>query len=212
MLSLAASTSAGYAALPEHWKICEQQAAASGKSVSREQWRVATPMHIAATRDQAWSDAKQGAFDTVKYFCALLGDYAPESMRKVSNGEEAMRLWTGEGLSVFGVLMAGTPDDAIRYIEDIHMRSGGFGTFLFLAHNCADFAATCRSYDLFARHVMPHFRRSNAAREESVKWVSANSTHLFGGLVKAQERAVGDFEAKAQAVVGDSAHRTAGYR
>jgi limonene 1,2-monooxygenase len=133
-------------------------------------------------------------------------------MRKVAKGDEAIELWKGEGLSVSGVLMAGTPDDAIRYIEDIHMRSGGFGTFLFLAHNCADFAATCRSYELFARHVTPHFRQSNVARQDSVKWVSANSTQLFGGLVKAQERAVGDFEAKAQAVAVDSIHRTVGSR
>ena len=31
-------------------------------------------------------------------------------------------------------------------------KSGGFGTFLILAHNTADWEATVRSYDLFARY------------------------------------------------------------
>jgi limonene 1,2-monooxygenase len=199
MLSLAASSTAGYSALPEHWKICEQEAAKANASVLRGQWRVAAPMHIAPTREQAWAEAKDGALEFVKYFCALLGELAPDSMKQVSNADEALRLWTGEGLGMFGVLMVGTPTDAIHYIERLQARSGGFGTFLFLAHNCASFEATCRSYELFARAVMPHFHGSNIGRNDSLRWIGQNAPHLIGGLVKAQEHAVGDYEARKKA-------------
>jgi limonene 1,2-monooxygenase len=196
MLSLAASSTAGYSALPEHWSICEREAAKTGKSVSRDRWRVAAPMHLAPTREQAWNEAKEGTFEMIRYFRALLGDYAPDSMKQVSNSDEAVRLWTGEGLGMFGVLMLGTPDDAIRYIENLQNRAGGFGTFLFLAHNCADFAATCRSYELFARYAMPHFQRSNIARHDSLQWVGNNAPTFIGGLVKAQDNAVREYETK----------------
>jgi hypothetical protein len=38
-------------------------------------------------------------------------------------------------------------------------RSGGFGTFLLWGHDWAGYDATVRSYELIARHVMPHFQR-----------------------------------------------------
>ncbi|KKC26014.1 LLM class flavin-dependent oxidoreductase [Sphingomonas sp. SRS2] len=196
MLSLAASSVAGYSALPEHWHICESEAAKHGQHVSRDRWRVAAPMHIAPTREQAWEEAKEGTFEFVKYFCSLLGDFAPPSMTQVANADDAIKLWTGEGLGMFGVLMAGTPDDAIAYIENLQARSGGFGTFLFLAHNCASFDATRRSYELFARYVMPHFQHSNTARYNSLAWVGANAPAFIGGLTQAQEKAVLDYETK----------------
>ena len=36
--------------------------------------------------------------------------------------------------------------------------AGGFGAYLLLAHNWANFEATKRSYGLIARDVMPHFQ------------------------------------------------------
>lgn len=36
--------------------------------------------------------------------------------------------------------------------------NGGFGAYLTLAHNWANNEATKKSYELFARHVMPHFQ------------------------------------------------------
>src|SRR3546814_6718967 len=42
----------------------------------------------------------------------------------------------------------GTPDDAIEHIERMLAGSGGFGGFLELAHNWADWGATKRSYEL----------------------------------------------------------------
>ena len=41
-------------------------------------------------------------------------------------------------------------------------------------HNWADFEQTKRSYELYARYVMPHFSGDNRARSESFDWCTAN--------------------------------------
>src|SRR5262245_4626282 len=59
--------------------------------------------------------------------------------------------------SGFGAI--GTPDMVTAQIDRLMTQSnGGFGAYLMLAHNWADPRATQRSYELIARHVMPHFQ------------------------------------------------------
>jgi hypothetical protein len=61
-------------------------------------------------------------------------------------------------------MVVGTPEMAIAHIEQLQRISGGFGTFLIEHGELADPAASQRSYDLFAREVVPHFSRANAPR------------------------------------------------
>ena len=69
----------------------------------------------------------------------------------------------------FGVI--GTPDDAIALIERLYAKQGDFGAFLQQAHNWADWEATKRSYELYARYVMPHFSGDNRPRVGVVRLV-----------------------------------------
>jgi hypothetical protein len=65
--------------------------------------------------------------------------------------------------SGFGAI--GTPDMVNAQIDRLWKQSnGGFGAYLMLAHNWADFDATRRSYDLIARHVFPHWQGQMATR------------------------------------------------
>ena len=57
-----------------------------------------------------------------------------------------------------GFAVIGTPDDAIRKIQELVDESGGFGTFLLFGHDWATPEATKRSFELFAQYVMPHFK------------------------------------------------------
>ena len=43
-----------------------------------------------------------------------------------------------------------------------------------LAHDWADWEATKKSYELFARYVLPKFNARNAWREDSMAWLRAN--------------------------------------
>jgi limonene 1,2-monooxygenase len=95
-----------------------------------------------------------------------------------------------DGFPNFGIATVGTPDDALATIDKLAEKSGGFGTFLFLAHNAADWAATKRSYELFAEYVIPACREMNAGREASIGWVGQNSGKFFGAMLEATQQAI----------------------
>jgi limonene 1,2-monooxygenase len=106
------------------------------------------------------------------------------------SAREALTHWTTNGYPNFGVATVGTPDDALATIEKLSAKTGGFGTFLFLAHNCADWAATKRSYELFAEYVIPACREMNAGREASIGWIGQNSGKFFGAMLEATRQAI----------------------
>jgi limonene 1,2-monooxygenase len=65
--------------------------------------------------------------------------------------------WVNES----GVGVIGTPEDAVRKIDELHKQSnGGFGAYLMMAHEWARPDAVARHYELFADQVMPHFQGS----------------------------------------------------
>lgn len=198
MLSVAASTRAGYDVLPVHWHICEAEAAKAGKHVHRDNWRVVIPMHIAPTRQQAIDEISEGVFGLLKYLRKLSGKFSEgTALGTVDNAADAVKLWMTEGLSTFGVALVGSPDDAIAYIEGLQKQSGGFGAFLSLAHNCASVEATRRSYDLFARFVAPRFQGSTAPRVASLDWYQENSDKFTGATVAGIAKAVEDYKQRA---------------
>jgi alkanesulfonate monooxygenase SsuD/methylene tetrahydromethanopterin reductase-like flavin-dependent oxidoreductase (luciferase family) len=57
-----------------------------------------------------------------------------------------------------GVGAIGTPADARAQVQRLWDQSGGFGAMLLMAHEWANPAATRRSFELIAQHVMPHFQ------------------------------------------------------
>ena len=184
LLSVAASVPIGFDTLTTNWAIYEKACAEAGYDADRARWRIVVPMHIAPTREQAENDVQWGAQKFVRYMAAVGGRELPWG----ASPDTAIERWRGEGFGVLGAATIGTPEDAIDRIEAMVERTGGFGTFLLLAHNCADVEATKRSYDLFARFVMPHFQNSNAARHSSLEWTRANGARLgarVGEAVKA---------------------------
>ena len=70
---------------------------------------------------------------------------------------------------------------------------GGFGGILFRAHEWANREQTLRSYELFARYVMPHFQGSLDPIVGSNAWARENRKQVFGTTVEAVRRAFTDF-------------------
>ena len=195
MLSLAASTPIGFSQLGDHWNVYEETAKKNGKSVSRDSWRVVVSMHIAETREQALKDLEWGTPNLVKYVQHLRGTFSEQQgLSEVRDAADAVKHWSTAGMGTFGVVMAGSPQDAIEHIQKLQKQSGGFGTLMFLAHNCANFEATKKSYDLFARYVIPHFQRSNRNRDASLRWSLEKSETTFGGIMAATKKAIADHE------------------
>ena len=188
LLSFAASVPAGYDALQSNWAQCEQAASDHGQTVDRRNYRIVAPVHLAPTREQAEAEVIDGVFQ----FAKVLENYmAMGSVEWAESPQAALHHWRANGFTAFGMGIIGTPDDAIARIEDFVAKSGGFGSFLVLAHNTANWEATLRSYDLFARYVVPHFRQANAARLASAAWCHDHAQDYFPAMIRGIEEATG---------------------
>src|SRR5216683_833642 len=104
--------------------------------------------------------------------------------------------------------LVGSPATAIRVIERLVAASeGGFGGMMFRAHEWANREQTMKSYELFARHVMPHFQGSAAPLAESNRWIRDNRRRVLGNNVEAVRRAFTD---TGRAVPDEYRYRTVG--
>jgi limonene 1,2-monooxygenase len=190
MLSLAATDPVGFDVLDTNWGHFERTSIEHGNPIDRSRWRLVASMHLAETREQAEREMEHGVLVLNGYFEGMGNRKLPWT----NTPREALTHWTTEGYPVFGVATVGTPDDAIATIEKLSAKTGGFGTFLFLAHNCADWAATKRSYELFAEYVIPACRRMNVGRQDSIGWVGQNNERFFGAMQQATREAIAKYK------------------
>ena len=100
-----------------------------------------------------------GLLDWFDYFTTAAGAHAP--VHATDSLEDAIEQMTASGMGVIG-----SPEDAIAQIQRLLDQSGGFGTYLIMIHEWADWPATLRSIELVARHVMPHFQGQLARQVE----------------------------------------------
>ena len=168
MLCVAATESAGFDVLDENWKIANQVAGENGWFMDSSQLRLVVPMHIAGTREKARVDVAHGLARWCEYFDRV----APAGMRGLTGAGDPADLLINSGRAVIG-----TPEDAITMIERLQAKQGDFGVMLFQSHNWADWDETRKSYELYARFVMPHFAGTNRNRQDS-----------YAGLTQAIDR------------------------
>ncbi|MBQ62541.1 MAG: hypothetical protein CMQ19_10760 [Gammaproteobacteria bacterium] len=150
LLSLCATAPGDFNALAISWAIYERN---SGKNpVERSQWSLAGPVHIAETREQAFGNVRYGLENWIGNFRDVKAP--PFAPADTANAAKA--------LVESGQAVIGTADDAILQIERLLEQSGGFGAFLQLAHNWANWDETKKSYQLFSRYVAPAFQISDS--------------------------------------------------
>jgi len=175
LLSIGATSAGGFNALSSNWAICEETAKENGKTIDRSQWRLVGPMHIAETREKARENVRFGLEQWLYYFREVAAlPLAP------TDGSDPVDALIASGMAVIG-----TPDDAIAQIERLQTQSGGFGCFMQLAHNWADWENTKRSYELMARYVFPKFQGLNENREASLNWARDNRPTFMGEAMMA---------------------------
>ena len=168
MICVAATNPFGYDALASNWQIACDVAAEHGR---HDGPCAAAPRRADAHR----RDPRESVCRTpVSAFERYL-NYLNNNQRRfvVPAGEDPLE-WFVENR--YGVV--GTPDDAIALIERLQEKQGEFGVFLQQAHNWADWEETKRSYELYARYVMPHFSRDNRPRIESYDWCTEHRDEL----------------------------------
>ena len=182
MLSLGAGLIGGPQAMAGQWKIAEETAAQHGKTMNRRDWRVVMNVHVAETDEEAMRQVRLGErLETVTYFEDTLGRPPGRSEDPLTDGVKS------------GSTLVGSPDTVAAGIERlIEYSQGGFGGLMFRAHDWADREQTWRSYELFARYVMPRFQGSLTTVQASQYWAISNRKTIFGPNVEALRKAFVD--------------------
>jgi limonene 1,2-monooxygenase len=170
VLSVSAFQAGGLIQLAKVWEMVEDAAARAGQQVSRANWRLVIPIHLADTKEQAMADVREGAVRWNR-------DYFEGTLGRPSEGPEAQTI---ESMAERGGAIVGTPEDAIAAVENMFELSGGFGCLLGLAHEWTTWEKTRHSYELWARYVAPHFQGTAAATIGSQEWVASHRTTIFG--------------------------------
>ncbi len=184
MLCVAATNTAGYDALSINWDVANKVAEQHGRTMDPSCLRLVGPMHLAETREEARRDVAYGFEKWRSYFNSINPMGAPGAGDK-----DPLDAMIDSGAAVVG-----TPDDAIAQIERLEQKIPNFGCFLFLAHNWANFEKTKKSYELFARHVKPHFQGANRARADSLAWARDNSGEFIGAAMDAARKTIEKYQ------------------
>jgi len=179
VLSIGAGLPGGPEALAGQWRIAEETAAAHGATMDRREWRVVVNVHLAEEDEQALREVHRGErHETITYFEDTLG-------RPPGRADDPLR----DGVRM-GTTLVGSPETVIKGIQRLlDYSQGGFGGLLFRAHEWANREQTMRSFELFARYVMPQFQGSLDTVAGSNAWAQANRKNVFGPTVDAVRRA-----------------------
>lgn len=173
--------------LQELWSIGEEQAAAHGKVLRREEWRLVVACHLAESRKEAIEDVRLGSGrEVTEYFGRTLGHPVPDlpADRIVDHMVENNQ-W-----------IIGTPEDCIAGIERLQEMSGGFGGFMIRVEDWARRDRTLRSYELLARYVMPHFQGSLSGIQTSNQWARDRREQLHENSIAGLKRATDTYFAQ----------------
>ena len=154
LLSVGATTPAGFGALPSHWEIYARKAKENGRKAQRDKWALVAPMHLAETREQAMHQVLAG-IDQYGPLYAEMG-ITPSRLSKEALIETLIE-------NHFAVV--GTPDDAIDQINRLLAQTGGFGKLLLPANHWANARDTLQSYALFSQTVIAHFKSTGPSSQ-----------------------------------------------
>ncbi|CAB4851208.1 unannotated protein [freshwater metagenome] len=186
LLSLGATTPAGLELLASHWKVVEEQAAISGRPVSRDSWRLLQLTHIAETEEQALADVADRLL-TMNNYMAQISPAAVE----YESVESLVRDTNASGGGLIG-----TPEMLVAHIKRLQEKSGGFGRYLMLQGDWATQEATKRSYQLIAEEVVPYFNGSLRSRERGYSEVLSSNLAGAQATTAAVNAAREQFDAK----------------
>lgn len=163
------------------WEIAEQSAVENGQRISRDGLRIVAPVHIAESREEAAEEIRSGAV-------GMLTEYTVRTLgRKVSFDGPPETIV--ERMVESGKWIVGTPEEAIVAIDRLRERIGGFGALMIVGHDWASRQARMRSFELFARHVMPRFQGSLVGLEASQRRAERNSANMRQAADQAIEEA-----------------------
>jgi limonene 1,2-monooxygenase len=178
VLSLGAGLIGGKKDLAAQWDLGQKAAAAAGRELRREDWRLVIRAHLAESREEAVAAVREGRErERQLYYRRVAG------MRNETTLEEEIEQDTS---------IVGTPDDMIAALHRLEDATGGFGGFMVLANDWASHDATVRSYELMALRVLPELKGQLAPLRSSYEMVAANKRSYGAPAMAAISRAFED--------------------
>ncbi|MFM8649295.1 MAG: LLM class flavin-dependent oxidoreductase [Actinomycetota bacterium] len=191
LISIAATEPAAFQMLDYNLKVWEDEAALHGHVVDRSKARLMGPMHIAETVEKAKENSRYGlqwVWDDLSHIIPVGDPNGPPPPRDLDEFVDQA--------NETGRMVIGTPEMAIAQIERLQEKTGGFGCYLFLGADIADWHQTLRSYELFAEQVMPHFTGQLAGPQASYDKVVGAGSRWVDATLGAQLTAIADYEAQ----------------
>jgi limonene 1,2-monooxygenase len=188
LISIAATNPMGVELLAGHWKIAEEQAARHGTTVSRDRWRLMGPMFIADTVAEAKKACQYGLGWVMDYLNHIIPTGNDGVVRTFDEMVDHMNA-TGSGV-------IGTPEMAIAQIERLQEKSGGFGSYLLMGADFANWSDTKRHYELFAEEVIPHFTGQLPTVQRAYDQVMNAGTTYVDRTLTAQFASIAAYQAE----------------
>ena len=178
VLSIASTSSEGLQALPTQWSFAEDSAAKHGQKVDRKNWRVMMSWHLAETKEQAKQEAMHGLHTWHNdYNVHVLG--RPGATR-VEDPRELIETTAGGSAEGGGTAVIGTPDELVSSVRRLQDVTGGFGTLMGFVHDWANPENTAKSWDLFARYVIPQLNGYVTNLEGSAEFLHEKQKEFMG--------------------------------
>ncbi|MBM3730143.1 MAG: LLM class flavin-dependent oxidoreductase [Actinobacteria bacterium] len=188
LLSIAATEPAAFQVLDYNFDVWQEEAALHGHVADRSQWRLMGPMHIAETEREARKNCEYGLQWVFDYLSHIIPVGDPGSAPPTDFASFV------DFANESGRMVIGTPEMAIAQLERLVEKTGGFGAYLFLGADLADWGATKRSYELFAEYVMPHFQDQLRAPQDSYDRIVAAGSRWVDSTLGAQLSAIAAYE------------------
>jgi limonene 1,2-monooxygenase len=185
LLSVAATDPRGVEVLANHWEIMEEEAAVAGVSVSRDKWRLMGPMHLAPTVEEAKEECRPG----LQWIFDYLSHVTPTRAALPLDFDEAVEVMNKSGRGVIG-----TPEMAVAQIERLQAASGGFGCYLHMGADFADWRAQRRHFELFAEAVIPRFNGQLEPVQGSYDRIVASGRRFADATAEAQAGAASRYQ------------------
>jgi len=188
MLCVAASQAGAFDVLASNWMLANEVASQYGHTMDPAGLRLVAPVHIAETREKARENVKHGLERWIRYYDLAAPNPFPHDDR------DPVDVLIDSGRAVIG-----TPDDAIAMIDRLRAKQGQFGVFLAQHVDWADWDQSLKSYELYARYVMPHFNGANANRTATYNVMHERGEELLSLRRGAASKAFAQHEAAERA-------------
>lgn len=189
LISVAATEPAGFEVLDYNYNVWQEEAERHGHVADRRDWRLMGPMHIAATEAQARENCKYGLQWVFDYLSHIIPTGDPSAPPPPSDYDGFV-----DFLNESGRMVIGTPEMAVAQIERLQEKTGGFGCYMLMGADFADWPATQQSLELFAYEVMPHFTGQAAPVQTSYDKIVAAGSRWVDATIGAQLTEIGKYE------------------